>query len=89
MLGTGPISWCSKKQNVAVLSTTETGCIAATSAACQIVWLRRLLADVGMNQSEPTPILCDNQSTIAIANNPTHHGRTKHIDTKFHYTDCK
>ena len=47
--------------------------------------MRRLLADVGMKQLDATPIMCDNQSTIAIEKNPTHHGGTKHIDIKFHY----
>ena len=85
MLGTGPISRCSKKQNVPALSTTEAEYIATTSTACQAVWMRRLLNDIGMKQLEATPILCDNQFTIAIAKNPTHHGRTQHIDIKFHY----
>ena len=85
MLGTGLISWCSKKQNATALSTTKAEYIAATSAACQAVWIRRLLADVGMKQLEANPIMCDNQSTIAIAKNPTHHGRTKHSNIKFHY----
>ena len=30
-------------------------------------------------------MLCDNKSTISIAENPTLHGRTKHIDIKFHF----
>ena len=47
--------------------------------------MRRLSTDIGMKQLEATPILCDNQFTIAIAKNPTHHGRTQHIDIKFHY----
>ena len=85
MLGTGPISWCSKKQSVTALSTTEAEYLAATSATYQVVWLRRLLDDIGVIQSNPTPIFCDNISTIAIAKNPNHNGRTKHIVIKFHY----
>ncbi len=27
----------------------------------------------------------DNQSCIAMANNPQHHGRSKHIDIKHHF----
>lgn len=30
-------------------------------------------------------ILEDNQSTIAMSRNPQFHGRSKHIDIKFHY----
>ena len=41
---------------------------------------------MGYAQSEATSIQCDNKSTTAIAKNPTMHGRTKHIDIKFHFT---
>lgn len=33
----------------------------------------------------PTKLWCDNISAIAVAKNPTHHGRTKHIDVRFHF----
>lgn len=29
-------------------------------------------------------IYCDNKSAIAIAENPVQHGRTKHINVKYH-----
>ena len=35
--------------------------------------------------AEPTIILQDNQSTIALAHNPINHGRTKHIDIQHHF----
>lgn len=85
MFGNGAVSWSSTKQNVIALSTTEAEYIAACSTACQAVWMRRLLADMGKIQDEATPIFCDNKSTISIANNPIHHGRTKHIDIRFHF----
>ncbi|KAJ8766604.1 hypothetical protein K2173_001124 [Erythroxylum novogranatense] len=44
-IGSGAISWSSKKQKVVALSTSEAEYIATTSSACQVVWLRRLLAD--------------------------------------------
>ena len=28
---------------------------------------------------------CDNQSAIALASNPIHHQRCKHIDIKYHF----
>ena len=31
------------------------------------------------------PILCDNNSAIAITQNPVHHSKTKHIDIKHHF----
>jgi len=44
-LGSGAVSWSPKKQEVVALSTSEAKYIAAISAACQVVWLRRLVAD--------------------------------------------
>lgn len=32
-----------------------------------------------------TRLWCDNQSAIAVAKNPAHHGRTKHIDVRYHF----
>uniref|UniRef100_A0A803MXR3 Retrovirus-related Pol polyprotein from transposon TNT 1-94-like beta-barrel domain-containing protein n=1 Tax=Chenopodium quinoa TaxID=63459 RepID=A0A803MXR3_CHEQI len=53
--------------------------------ACQMVWLRRLLSEVGCEQKQATEIFCDNKATIAMTKNPAYHSRTKHIDIRFHY----
>ena len=50
-LGSGAISWSSKKQEVVALSTLEAEYIEATSAACQVVWLRRLVVDFNKKQA--------------------------------------
>ena len=76
-LGSGAIAWSSKKQDVTALSSTEAEYIAANSAACQGIWLRRLLDDMGVKQTNPTPLFYDNKSTIAITKNPSMYGRTK------------
>ena len=58
-----------------------------TTSHCtkEMVWLRQFLADVGYVQEGPTSIMCDNQGCIALAKNPTHHSRTKHIDVQHHF----
>ncbi|KAD4177939.1 hypothetical protein E3N88_26530 [Mikania micrantha] len=40
----GPITWLSKKQPTVALSSCEAEFMAATSAACQAVWLKGLVA---------------------------------------------
>lgn len=84
-MGSGVFSWSSKKQQVVALSTAEAEYIAATSCACQAVWLQRLLGELNQKQNSPTKIYCDNNSAIALTKNPVFHGRSKHIDIKYHY----
>ena len=67
------------------LSTIEAEFIAATSCACQGVWLRRILGKLGQNQATSTVIYCDNSSAIKLSKNPVLHGRSKHIDVRFHF----
>ncbi|BBN68957.1 transposable element gene [Prunus dulcis] len=69
MLSFRAISWSSKKQQVATLSTTEVEFIVAASCACQAMWLRRLLEELGYVQQSPTLIHCDNISTIKLSRN--------------------
>ncbi|KAL4302663.1 hypothetical protein GQ457_10G003570 [Hibiscus cannabinus] len=82
-LGSGAICGSSKKQQVVAQSTAEAEYIAA-AAANQAIWFRNLLYDLGFKQESATVLLCDNKSAIAIADNPIQHGRTKHINVKFH-----
>ncbi|KAK2992396.1 hypothetical protein RJ640_006296 [Escallonia rubra] len=44
--GSATVSWCSKKQNIVVLSSTEAEYVAATMATQECVWLKRLIEDM-------------------------------------------
>ena len=84
-LGGNIITWQSSKQKVVALSSCEAEYIAAATAACQGVWLTRLVTDVAGVEPGAPELKVDNQSAIALSKNPVHHDRSKHIDTKFHY----
>ena len=84
-MGSGAISWVSKKQPIVALSTAEVEYVAATATACQAVWMRKMLRSLCQEQAKGTVIYCDNSSTIALSKNYVFHKRTKHIETKFHY----
>ena len=68
-LGDFFISWKSKKQSIVSHSSAEAEYHAMTSTTKEIVWLRWLLADMRVSLSHPTPMYCDNQSSIQIAYN--------------------
>lgn len=84
-LASGAVTWNSKKKDIVALSTTEAEYIAATASACQAVWLGRLLCEFRQEQIRATTLYCDNKSSIAIAKNPMLHGRTMHIEIRFHF----
>ena len=84
MLSGAAVSWLSKKQPIVALSTAESEYIALCLAAQETMHLRRLLCEIGLEQTT-TRMLEDNQGAIALARNPVNHSRTKHIDIKYHY----
>ena len=66
-------------------STVEVEYVATTTAACQRVWMRRMLRDLRDDQEGTTTIFYDNTSAIALSKNFVFHKRTKHIDAKYHF----
>jgi hypothetical protein len=85
MMGSGAVSWSSRKQPIVTLSTTEAEFIAAAHCVCQGIWLKRILECIGLEQRKCLTVLCDNSSTIKLSKNPVLHGRSKHIDIRFHF----
>ncbi len=80
-----PVSWSSQKQGCVATSFTETEYIAASHAAKEGIWLRRILAELGHPQNSPTIIREDNTGCIAMSKDPVFHKRTKHIDIHYHF----
>ena len=86
----GAVSWRSKKQSCVALSTAEAEYMALASATQEAIWMKHLTADLCTEILEkPVCIHEDNQSAICIAKNHQYHGRSKHIDIKFHFTRDK
>jgi hypothetical protein len=75
-LGSTMISWHSRKQSSISLSTVEEEYIAACSASCEAIWLRKLLTDLFDLELRETLILCDNQSCIKMIENLVFHNRS-------------
>jgi hypothetical protein len=89
LLGSSLVTWASQKQRVVALSSCEAEYIASANAACQGIWLSRLLGELLNIQAPTVKLLVDNKSAIALSKNLVHHDRSKHIDTRFHFIrDC-
>lgn len=79
------VAWLSKKQPIVTLSTTKAEYVVASVCACQAVWFKRILEELGYDVEGSTVIHYDNTSTIKLSKNPVFYGRCKHIGIRFHF----
>ena len=79
----GLIACSTKVQRTVALSSTEAEYMAGTEAVCEAVWIKGLtdaiFRDSTLEIKWPIEIRGDNQGSLAVANNPQFHQRTKHI----------
>nr|GEZ07515.1 uncharacterized mitochondrial protein AtMg00810-like [Tanacetum cinerariifolium] len=83
-LGERLISWSSKRQKSAAISSTKAEYIALSSCCTQILWMRSQLSDYGL-AFKNILMYCDNKSAVALCCNNIQHSRSKHIDIRYHF----
>ena len=79
------MAWSSRKQPIVTLSTTEAEYVAATTCACQAIWMKRILKEIEHEQDEEMILFCDNASTIKLSKNAVLHGKSNHIRVRYHF----
>lgn len=84
-LGSGAVSWSSKKLPSVALSSTEAQYRGAALAACEIDWLCKLPSSLDIVVDYAVVLYSDNMSIIQLANNPVFHARTKHLEVHYHF----
>ncbi|GJU97609.1 zinc finger, CCHC-type containing protein [Tanacetum coccineum] len=78
------VSWKVTVQHVVALSTTEAEYMALTEAVKEIIWLKGLLIELGVNLRSVV-VNCDNQGAIHLSRNAVFHERTKHINVMYQF----
>nr|GEU85668.1 hypothetical protein [Tanacetum cinerariifolium] len=84
LLGERLISWSTKRQKNAAISSTKARHIELSGCCAQVLWMRSQLIDYGLGFNK-IPMYCDNKSAIALCCNNVKHSRSKHIDIRFHF----
>ncbi|KAF0712966.1 hypothetical protein AaE_011903, partial [Aphanomyces astaci] len=79
------ISWIAKRLLSIVLSTTEAELMILCTLTQECLYIKQAVGKMGHPITTSIPLQEDNQSTIQIVNNSGHHGRTKHINVRYHF----
>eukprot|EP00253_Pinus_taeda_P017403 PITA_17403 len=88
-LGSTAVSWYSRKQRSVVLSSAEAKYMVASQAACEAIWMQKILLGFFGQRMDPTVIYRNNQSCIKLSKKSIFHDRSKHIDIRYHHLrDC-
>ena len=85
LVGGNLVTWRSKKQKVVALSSAEAEFCGMAKGLCELLWLRRLLTEIGLTPKGEMNLFCDNKAAIDISHNPVQHDRTKHVEVDRHF----
>ncbi|XP_074346573.1 secreted RxLR effector protein 161-like [Apium graveolens] len=85
LVGGNLVTWRSKKQKVVALSSAEAEFRGVARGLAEVLWIRKLLTEIGFSQNKATKIMCDNKAAIQISENPVQHDRTKHVEVDRHF----
>nr|GEU52492.1 ribonuclease H-like domain-containing protein [Tanacetum cinerariifolium] len=84
LLGDRLVSWLSKRQKSAAISSTEAKYIVLSGFCAQVLWMRSQLTDYGLGFNKIL-MYCNNKSAIPLCCKNVQHSRLRHIDIRFHF----
>jgi hypothetical protein len=79
------ISWKSKMQKGVTISSTEAEYVAISEMCMELMFIKQVLESMQMEVITPIKVYTDNLGAIYMIKNWTTGGKTKHVDTRFHY----
>ena len=84
-LGSNLISWTARKQPTVSRSSTEAEYKSLANATAEMMWVQKLLQELGVQHPSAALLWCDNLGAKYLSENPIFHARTKHIEIDFHF----
>ncbi len=84
-VGSNLISWSARKQPTVSRSSIEAEYKALANANAEIMWVQKLLDELGVKHPIAACLWCDNLEAKYLSANPIFHARTKHIEIDFHF----
>ena len=79
------ISWKSRVQKNVTLSSTESEYVGLSKMVCEIIFAKQVLESVVIKVKLPIPVCTDNTGAIHLTKNWLSGGKTKHVDTRYHF----
>jgi hypothetical protein len=83
--GANLISWSAKKQATVSRSSIEAEYKALANAAAEVMWVHKILDELGVPHPKVGRLWCDNIGATYLTANPVFHAHTKHIEIDFHF----
>eukprot|EP00961_Rhodomonas_salina_P259186 3501865-Rhodomonas_salina.1 len=85
LLNSAVISWQSVRQQVTALSSAEAEYYAASVAGTDVTYMRRVLQDLGYEQTDPTTLWEDKMACIYMSQTSVMYHKARHIDTRVYH----
>lgn len=84
-IGPNLVSWSARKQATVSRSSTEAEYKALENATAEIMWIKTLLHELGIQAPKTAKVWCDNIGATYMTANPVFYARTKHIEVDYHF----
>jgi hypothetical protein len=72
-IGCNLVSWCARKQATVSRSSTEAKCKSLANATAEVMWIQKLLDELGMPHPKAARLWCDNIGATYLSANPVFH----------------
>jgi hypothetical protein len=84
-LGNNLISWSSRKHHIVSRSSTKAEYKEVANATAELIWIQVLLRELGIHQSRPPNLWCDNVGAMYLMANPIFHWCMKYVEVDYHF----